>query len=511
MNAQTEILENRIAQIKVEVEAEALEQAKRQAARKLSQRVNIPGFRKGKAPYNIITRYLGEGAILEEAIDILGPEVYRQALAESELEPYAPGQLDNIEPGENNALIMTFSVPLVPVVELGDYREVRAEFNAPEVTDEQVEEVVQMLRSNRAITETKEGPADDGDSVTLDIYGEIKQDDDDAEPEVLFDQKNWEFVLGESVREPMPGFSEAVKGIAAEETRTFELTFPEDDEDFEESLRGKTVSFTVTCHKVESRQLPELDDEFAKALGEEGVETLDGLRDAIREDLLKNATIRAEAEYADTVLDKIVEGAKVEFPEIMVEETIDDMIHSFEHDLSRQGLDLQTYLKFSQMTEEALRNDFRETARMRLKRALVLGKLVKAEDMELDSRHIDRAIRDRAIQLSNGNDDLRKLFEQYLGNAEGRRSIANEILTQHAFDRIVAIGKGENPPTGPVPFVEEEVAEEEAESAVEDEAETVDEAETEVPVGEMGEDEATTEEQEAEAIEAAEPADTDEA
>lgn len=504
MNSQTEILENRIAQIKVEVEADALETAKRKAARSLSRRVNIPGFRKGKAPYNILTRYLGEGAILEEAIDQLGPELYREALTDSELEPYAPGQLDNIEPGENDGLTMIFTVPLAPHVELGDYRAVRNDYEAPEVTEDQVEDVLKMLQSNKATSEEKDGPAAMQDEVKLDIFGELAEgeaaddaeDDadeatDDAPAGTLFDQKDWKFVLGEAMREPMPGFSEAVEGMTAGETKSFELVFPADDEDYEESLRGKTVSFTVNCHEVSTRDVPELDDEFAQSVGEVDVETLEELRNAILEDLESNAKARAESEYADTVLDKMVEGATIEFPEVMIEETIDDMIRNFEQQLGQQGMDMPTYLKFSQMEEADLRKDYREGAVSRLKRSLLLGRLVEEEGLELDDRAIAQAIRNRALQMSNGNPEIQQVFEQYLNNEQGRRDVATELLTQQAFERIVAIGKGEEPEVGPVPFVEEVEEEEEVSSdepVAEAEETATDEPEAEA---EASEDEGT--------------------
>ncbi len=473
MNAQTEILENRVAQITVEVEAATLEKAKREAARRLSRRANIPGFRKGKAPYSIIARYLGEGAILEEAVDELGPELYRQSLTESGLEPYAPGQLDNIDTNEDSNLVMVFKVPLTPVVEIGEYRAVRAEYTPPVVEDSGVDDVITMLRNNKATTAPKDGPAAQGDQVKIDIYGELAEApendaDDETAAEPLFDRTGWIFALGETVREPLPGFSAQLEGISSGETRSFELTFPADDEDYEETVRGKTVNFKVTCHEVQTRDLPELDDNFARELGDPGVETLEQLRASINDDLHKNAVNRAEREYADLVLDTIVEGATIEFPEIMIEEMIDTMIEDFGHQLARQGMDLDTYLKYSQIEIDELRADYREGARARLIRSLVLGEIVRAEELTLDSRQVARAIHDRAHQISNGNEEVFKMFAQYLMNSEeGRRDLANELLSKQAFDRIIAIGKGENPPVGPVPFVdEEEVAAEALEEAI---------------------------------------------
>jgi trigger factor len=492
LNLQTELLENRVAQLTIEVEADRLEKAKRKAARDLSKRVNIPGFRKGKAPYNLLARYLGEGAILEEAIDQLGPDIYREGLEESELEPYGPGQLEKIDTNDDNDLVLVFNVPLAPTVDLGDYRTVRIDYEAPEIDDDRVEEILDMMRQNKAESEVKEGPAAEGDSVKIDLFGTLVDDeDDDAEVEdddadsdeehdhdhddnTLFDQKNWEFVIGQEMREPLPGFSEAVTGISAGEERSFDLAFPEDDEDYDEMLLGKTVAFTVTCHEVSARTVPELTDEFVQELEEEGIETVDQLREKVASDLESTLVNQAESEYAEKVLDAMVEGAAIEFPEMMIDETIDEMVASFEQQLQQQGMDLNTFLTMRQWEEADLRNEYREPAASRIKRSLVLGEIVNVEALELDPRAIDRAVKDRAAQYANGNEEIQKIFEDYLGNPQGRSSLGVELLTQQAYDRMIAIAKGEEPEVGPIPYEEEDEPEVEDDAA--NEAESADEA-----------------------------------
>jgi len=477
LNSQIEILENRLAQIRVEVGAEALNKAKQSAARTLSQRMNIPGFRKGKAPYSIVERYLGEGAILEEAIDQIGPELYSEVVRESGLEPYAPGQLENVE-NRDDGLVLVFRVPLVPVVTLGNYRDVRREFTPPEVSDEDVAGVLRMMQNSQAEVEAKEGPAAMGDEVRLEVHGVlVPREGDEANAEIadlakkpLFEHMSWRMVLGDPEREPVPGFSQALEGIAAEETRSFELSFPDDDEDYEENLRGRAVAFTVKCHAVNIRKLPALDDEFARSLGEEGAETLDALREKIREDLLAEVTARAKAGYANAVLGMMVEQAKIEYPEIMVDEYVDGMLHDLEHELASQGLDLPTFLNIRQITEEELRQEYREPAVARLKYALVLRELVEQEGLEVDSRIVDQMVRTRAATLSRGNVEMQQVFEAYLGQEQSRRDLSVELLTQHALDRIMAIARGENPETGPVPFVEESPAATAEESGPEPEA-----------------------------------------
>ena len=479
MNLQTEIQEKRVAQLKVEVESDVLDRAKRTAARTLAKRVNIPGFRKGKAPYDIIARYLGEGAILDEAIDELGPKVYREAIEEADLDPYGPGQLENIE--GDGPLTFTFKVPLNPVIELGEYRAVRHPYEAPEITDERVEEVLQLMVSNQAKTEVKEGPAAPGDGVKINVHGFLQIDaaEADAEPaeaseeadaegetpeavdpdldrELLFDQHDWAFVLGEEVREPMPGFSAALEGLTAGEERKFDLVFPTEGDDFDESLRGKTVNFEVTCEEVTSREVPELNDEFVKNLEEEEAETVDELREKIRADLEQSTRERAENEYAQAALDLVVEGASVDYPDAMIEDYIDDMVKNFEQQLSQQGLTLENFLSMTHTTQEALREQYRESAQRGLKRSLVLSELFNAEELAIQEAHISSEVKSRAIQLSRGNEQMRELFEQYLGGTQARRDIGLELMTRHTYNRLAAIARGEEPPTGPEPEPEPE-------------------------------------------------------
>lgn len=518
MNVQTELLENRIAHLIVAIENAELDQAKRQAARRLAKRVNIPGFRKGKAPYDIIVRYLGEGAVLEEAIDRLGPDIYREALKDSELEPYGPGQLENIE-GEDQ-LTFVFSVPLTPTVDLGEYRDVRRDYEAQEATDEMVDNVLKALQDRKAVVEPKDGPATNGDQVALDLHGTLvpaedaedaqaepaseedgeeaaddadAQDRPHAEDPTLFDQTGWRFVLGDEDRELMPGFSAAIEGITAGEERSFKLTFPDKDETLDETLWGRTVQFTVTAREVSTRLVPPINDDFAQQADGYDVETLLELRLKIREDLQARLDEQTDSAYADETLTQIVEGATIEFPDMMVDEYVDDMIGDFKRQLMQQSLTLEDFLKFNQMEESALREQYREPATERLKRSLVLGKLVEAEELNLDDRAIDREVKTRSALLSEGNPEMQGFFEQYFGGEKGRRDLAMNLLTQHAMKRLIAIARGEDPAPG-LPPVEDEPAAElvtgeaATESTESDENNTlVDTEEAPVGAGEAGE------------------------
>ena len=461
MELQTELLENRMARLRVKIEADELETAKRQAARRLAKRVSIPGFRKGKAPYQIIARYLGEGAILEEALDQLGPEIYRQALDESGLEPYGPGQLENIESEDN--LIFVFTVPLSPTVDLGDYRAVRLDFEEPEVTDEMVDEVLKSMQNSKAVIEPKDGPAAPGDHLTLDVYGELLPSEEEAAEDspkeggadeasddnaVVFDQHEWTFILGDEENEPIPGFSAALEGITAGEERTFDLVIPDDVEAYNEEYHGRTVRFTVTCHEVAARHIPPLNDDFAQQMAgeDEDIETLLELRMKVREDLQKVLNERAEESYANAVLDKIVEQASIEFPEEAVQDYISDMIADLEQNLQQQGLTLKDFLNLNQMDEDTLREQYRESAIERLKHGLVLGEIVKQERLNVSDAAVDEEVKERSSRYSDGNPQLQEVLEQFFGQEQSRRDIAIGLLTQRAYKRIVEIGKGEAPP-----------------------------------------------------------------
>lgn len=475
MKLQTEFLANRVARLRVEVEDDQLEKARRDAARRLAQRVSIPGFRKGKAPYNIVAQYLGEGAILEEAIDELGPQLYRQALEEADLEPYGPGQLEDIE--GNGRLTFVFTVPLVPTVDLGDYRSIRHNFEPPEVTDEMVDNFLKRLQNERAIIEPKEGPAAPGDRVSLVVHGELipaetesraetpagnpeaasegeGADEGESDPEFPIDDDEWTLVLGEADNEPLPGFYAAVEGITAGEERTFELRFPEEGGQYDESLRGRQARFQVTCQEVAARYVPSLNDDFAQQVSGGEYQTLLELRMKMREMLQEELTRQLEQEYANEVLDRMVEQATIDYPEAMLEDFIDDMVHNFELTLRQQGLQLQDYLKLSQMDEDALRQDFRESAINRLKHSLVLRELVRQEELDVDDAAVTQEIKARSARFGRGDQTMQDAMEQFLSREQSRRDIAADIMTQRAYQRLVAIARGEEPPIGPPPAEE---------------------------------------------------------
>ena len=338
LKIETQELEDRQVELTVEVPEDRVQAAKRSSAKRLSKDARIPGFRPGKAPYEVILSKYGEEVIFEEALEILGQEAYRESLDDAELDPYAPGSLEEIV--SRDPLVLRFTVPLVPEVELGDYREIRIPYEESEVTDEAVESMMEELRQRQALIEPVERPAEDSDIVVLDIHGELldQEDDEDAE---LVNQDGVSILVDEETDFPFLGIYEHLMGMVEGDEKTVEHTFPEDYA--AEDLQNKHASFQLKCSGVKSRLVPEWSDDLAKSIGE--FEDLLDLRIKVRESLTEQATQEAETAYAEQVMEMVIEGAQVTYPPIVLENEIDHLMRDLEMRLSSQNLAFDDYLK----------------------------------------------------------------------------------------------------------------------------------------------------------------------
>ncbi|NWG15592.1 MAG: trigger factor [Chloroflexi bacterium] len=484
MNIQTERLENHTARFTIELDNERLEQAKQTAARKLAQRVNVPGFRKGKAPYRILVNYVGEGAVLEEALDILGNEVYKQALDQSGIAPYGPGEIEDFQTEPQPTF--KFIVPLQSEVDLKDYRSVRLDYTEPVVEDEDVNRSLKMLREQHALVEESHKPVALGNRVTLDIHAvvpptssadadadvadEKPETNDQAETETdehdhahdhmpagepFLHEHDAAYILSEDYDEPAPGFRDALVGANVGENREFELTLPDDEDDYGE-IAGQKVKFHVTVKKIETITLPSLNDDFAARVTaeEEKPLTLLELRMRVRENLQKYAGEQAKSQYAEEALDKIVEQAVVSFSEAELYDFTEDYLGRLDNDLRRRGLTLEDYMRITSKSREDLHNDYREVVTSNLKRLLVLRQLIQAEAVTVGEQAVDEQIERILEQYGPQREGLSSIFK----DARMRDSVRSELLEQGVFDRIVAIAKGEAPEAAPVESVVDETA-----------------------------------------------------
>jgi trigger factor len=459
LKVETQSLDNRQVEMTVEVPDDQLQRALRSAARRISRDVKIPGFRPGKAPYNLIAQKVGEETLLDEALDDIGQELYAEALEEVELEPFAPGTLNEIV--SRQPLVLRYTVPLSPEVDLGDYREVRIPYEEPEVDDEAVDSVMEELRQGQALIEPTERAAQLGDVIVVDVHGELI-DEDESEDSALIEEKNASLLLEAETDWPFPGISEELVGIEAGQEIRVEHTFS--DEYRNESLRGKRARFDFTCLEVKSRMVPEWSDDLAKNVGD--FDDLLALRIKIRENLTEELENRTKNEYRASVLDAVIAGAEIDFPPYLLDREIDDMLHDLGHRLERQSLSLQNYLEIEGKTIDQLREDFEPDARERLLRGLVLGHVVEAEGIEVENEEIDEALDKIVEPLGDDSAELRK----QLNNAATRRQIELDLMTDKAVDRLLAIARGEvqeEPATDKKPEAEQdETVEPESEAAL---------------------------------------------
>jgi len=451
----TEPLDNCQVALTIEVEPERVEQYLRRGARRLAQQVRIPGFRKGKAPYQVVVAMLGKDTIYNEILEDLINDAYREALSQTQLEPIDRAELEDVQ---IEPTVIRMRVPLPPKVKPGDYRSIRIEREEVEVSDEEVDEILEELRESRSRWVEVDRPAQYGDLLTVDIKGTV-------DGETLIDQTDWDFVPAENPEaELIPGFDAAFIGMKPGETREFTLTYPPDSNS---RWAGKEAHFVATLKRVQEREAVELNDEFAASIGD--FRTLEDLRRSIREGLKAERELEARSKDLEEVLDALVAGAEeISYPPILLEREIDDMIERQERQLRAQGMELEDYLRLNQMTREQYRESLRSQAERRLVRNLLLGAVAEAEGITVEPEEIEAEI---ARITQDLDEQAREGYQRILRTATGRQLIANDILTQKTLDRLLAIARGE--------------LEEAPEEAAEEGQEEAEAAEAEEPAAEV--------------------------
>lgn len=434
MKVTTEPRENRQLALSIEVEPERVEAALAKAAKEIAKKANIPGFRKGKAPRAIVEQMFGKAALLEEAIDDLGQQVYREALEQANIEPYGPGQLEDVK---TDPLVFKMVVPLPPKIELGDYRSLREPFEAPAVTEDEVNHQIGHIRERHAIVEpAPDGAAADwGHAATLDI-------DSNVEGKTFLKNDNFDMTLEKEHLDGevpvLPGFEEQIAGMKIDEEKSFSLPIPNDGA-YDEGIAGKTVEFKVKLIDLKQRALPDADDALAQTVGD--FETIAALRDAIRKDIADAKTREAESAYVDRVIDKLLETAQVEFPSSIVEEELDEMLERTDKRLRDQKLNLEEYLKVLGKTRDEYRGELRPTAEMRIRRGLLLNSIVAAEKISVDDHEVQAEIE----AVSAGYGQRAGQVRETLSSEASQRTIRFDVLSRKGVNRLVAIAKGEAP------------------------------------------------------------------
>ncbi len=428
MKIATEPLENCQLRLTIELDEEQTQRAMRRAARKIAKQVNFPGFRKGKAPYKLVVQRYGEDTVRQEAADEMVEKVYREALEQEEIQPYAPAALEGVT---LDPVTFEFTIPLYPIVDLGDYRDYRLKPRKVRVYKKEVQQTLQEIRENNAILELVERPAALGDAVLVEVEGRA----DGVEFMTLADER---LLLDAENTSPVPGLAEAIVGMEAGDERVFTLTLPDDFP--QEELRGQEAEFFVAVAEVYDSTLPGLDDDLARTVG--NFDSLRELERSVKEQLREQAQQEADEEYMEQVVSDIVEQARVEYPPIVLEEMLDEMIEDFERNIKRRTqLALRDYLRLVGRSEDDLREDFEPVAQSRLRNSLVLGEVVALEGIEVDEEEIETHIEE--VSASWG--DRAEAVRSSLSAGKGRGAVVNRLLATKAVERLVAIARGKAP------------------------------------------------------------------
>lgn len=442
MNVTTELRENRQLALTIEVPPDQVEAALAQAAKRLAAKYRVPGFRPGKAPRAVIERMLGKQALYEEVVDQLGQKLYKEALDQQHIEPFGPGEMEDVtlEP-----MVFKMLVPLAPIVDLGDYRSVRVPYIAPEVDEHDVEHQLEHIREDQAIiAPAGDGPAEAGMIAKVDIEGTV-----DGQP-FISQQKGVTINLYPELDrdEDLLDFSAGIIGMTVGEEKTFDLPIP-DSERYGE-FAGKTGQFQVKLLELQKRELPEFDDALAQTVGD--FETLDALKNQIRSEILASKQRQADSEYGDRVIDEFVKMATIEYPPQMVQQEIDALVERTEKRMKDQGMTLDEYLKALNKSVEEYREELRPTAEIRLKRGLVLNQIIRNEGLSVSDDEVTARIEAMAAAYGEQADAARKAFS----SEESRHAIHLDMLSSAGVARAIAIAKGEAPPppTPPTPAAE---------------------------------------------------------
>ena len=430
----------------VELDLDQMNGAKHRAARRISERKSIPGFRPGKAPYEVVLRSFGEGAITEDAVDILLDEVYPKALEEAKLEPGASGSLEKVEDLDKTPKF-TFTVPLAPNVDLGDYRSIRLPYEWIEPGEEKVDESIEEMRQMYAKTETVDRPVQKGDFVMIDLKGVKSKAAEDEAPLmdrpglpifVRTDEKPDEF--------PFPGFSNELVGLSVDESKSFSHKYNKEYKD--ESLAGQTVKFEVKIKMVRGSTLPDLNDEFAKQVGP--FENIQALREAIKANLATQSKAEYDDEYFSKMMEKIKEGAKIAYPPQTVDHELEHVMEDLKSRLTSQNLDMAAYLKSRQMDEEKFKaEEARPIAVKRLERALIMDEIAKAEKIEVSQEVLQSSFQ-QTLGEYEGDAGFQKQIKgksqppKQLMNAVAMES-ANRAYVQLTLNRLKEIATGQAP------------------------------------------------------------------
>ncbi|WP_214481503.1 trigger factor [Bacillus sp. SM2101] len=421
MSAKWEKSEGNQGVLTVEVDAEKVNEGLDAAFNKVVKQVNVPGFRKGKMPRSLFEKRFGVESLYQDALDILLPEAYSAAVEETGIEPVDRPDVDIEQMEKGKTLIFTAKVTVKPEVKLGEYKGLEVEEIDATVTDEDVDNELKQLQERQAeLTLKEEGSVENGDTVIMDFEGFVNGEAFEGGT-----AENYSLEIGSGTF--IPGFEDQLAGLEAGAEKEVEVTFPE--EYHSEELAGKPATFKVKVHEIKAKELPVLDDEFAKDVDDE-VESLEELTTKTREKLQETKKREAEDSLRNSLIEKAAENAEVEIPEAMFKTETDRMVQEFEQRLQMQGMNLELYTQFSGQDEAALREQMKEEAEKRVKINLTLEAIAAAENFDVTDEEIEKELENMAGMYNMPIEEIKKM----LGNLD---SIKGDLKIRKSIDFLV--------------------------------------------------------------------------
>lgn len=429
MKVNAERIDNHRLCLEVEVEEQEVNKALDKAYRKLVNKVSIPGFRKGRAPRRVLEARLGKQALLDEAFDIIAPPAYLQALREHNVEPVDQPEIEVKNFAENQPLVFRATVVIKPPVTLGEYKGLKIAKHSADVSEEDVDRQLEALRQRQArMVVVEDAVLQKGDFAIIDFTGTV-----DGQPFKGGDAQGYPLEVGAG--RFIPGFEEQLIGARTNEQRTVTVTFPTDY--FVSELAGKEAVFTVTIKDIKRKEVPPLDDEFAKDVS--NFSTLAELRADLRQKMEQAAQEKATEDFKNDAVKKAVDNANVDIPDVMIEQRIDRMLEDLAINLENRGMKLADYLKYTKTDIPTLRQKYRDVAAYNVKTDLTLETIAKAEAITVSDEDVQTEIAAMARSFQATPEEVKRIIEE-----QGRMgALKATVLRRKAADLIVATAQPE--------------------------------------------------------------------
>ena len=419
--------ENQQVTLTIEVEAAELGKAVERAAKQLAGHVNIPGFRRGKAPRKIVERHVGRDALMQEAFDLIAPKAFGEALDDQKIEPVTRPDIDIITLEEGKNLVFKAAVTPRPEVRLGEYKGISVQKEEAKVTDEEVEQRLKTFQDRQStMVDVPEGSAvENGDFTTLDFKGLV-----DGKPFEGGEGKDYPLQIGSGSF--IPGFEDQLVGARVGEERDVSVTFPEDYHTA--ALAGKPAVFKCTVRSIKRKELPELDDALAKKVSK--FETLDELRADVRKNMEEAAERKAENDQKTAAIDKATENVTVDIPPVMVENRVSSMIQEMAMRLEQQGMKFERYLQYANTDIQKLREQYREAAEKNVRTDLMLEEVAKAENIKVEAADLDAEVAGMAAAYGATPHQVQKIIKEQGRVGDLAATVLRKKTAQFIIDNI---------------------------------------------------------------------------